>query len=384
MNRALTQIGQRATLPLRLTSTMPKAPKRRSSKLTHDQFDEFLDILKLLIHSPAVSGCEEPFFRVLRRELEDAGATVSSFEGLLCAQGADPTRLILSAHADRHGLICTGPNEFQYAAFIARNRGDLQGDSISEQTFELISGRFRDHPVQAYAPWSGGYLGRGAIRDSFLCSRRGAMIFDVEGLSHVLPGTPVAYLDRLRIEDGMLVAQLDNVISIALLVWLFRRGFQGTALISTQEEAGRSWRFLHEWFQRADLTTDRLLVLDTSPYPDRATAEKQQIVLRRRDAHSEFNQTFVAELQRRCQEREFSFSYKEEFIARSNVDRVQEGKAPRSLGLTELGRLVVASGKKITGATLQIPTIGYHTPFESASIEAVRAALSLVAGLAIS
>lgn len=359
----------------------PALKSTRRYGLSTLKFEEYLDILKVMIHSPAVSGCEEPFFRVLRRELEEAGATVTMFEGLLAAQGSDPQSLILSAHADRHGLICTGPNEFQYAAFIARNRGDLQGDSISEQTFELISGRFRDHPVQAYTPWSGGYLGRGSIKDAFLCERRGAMIFDVEGLDHVLPGTPVAYLDRLRVEDGMLVAQLDNVASIAMLVWLFRRGFQGTVLISAQEEAGRSWRFLHEWFLRLGLKTDRLLVLDTSPYPDRETADQQQVVLRRRDAHSEFNPAFVADLEERCRKGKFKFSYKEEFIARANVDRVHEGKAPRSLGLTELGRLIVASGKQITGATLQIPTIGYHTPFESASVDSVRAVLALLAKL---
>jgi len=34
-------------------------------------------------------------------------------------------------------LLCTGPNEFQYAAFIAGNRGELTGDSVSEQDLVL-------------------------------------------------------------------------------------------------------------------------------------------------------------------------------------------------------------------------------------------------------
>ena len=39
---------------------------------------------------------------------------------------------MFSAHIDRHGLICTGPNEFQYAAFVAGSRSDLLGNSVSE------------------------------------------------------------------------------------------------------------------------------------------------------------------------------------------------------------------------------------------------------------
>ncbi len=346
---------------------------------TDDQFEDFLDLLKLLIREPAVTGAEEPFIRVLRRELEERGAKVSHYEGLLVAEGSDPHSLMVSAHIDRNGLICTGPNEFQYAAYIARNRGDLQGDSISEQTFHQISERFKDQLVQAYEPWSGGYLGQGIIEHSFVCEGSGNMIFKLAGLDHVLPGTPLAYLDRLRIADNLVSGQLDNALSVAILVSLFENGFRGTALFSAQEEAGRSWRFLLEWFQRQNLQTDRLLVLDTSPYPDIETATQQQIVLRRRDAHAEFNQVCVGKLQQICNDLHFSWGYKEEYIARSNMDRAVEGKAPRSLGSTELGRLVLASNRAITGATLQIPTSGYHTTSESADLDSIRAILDILA-----
>ena len=80
---------------------------------------DFLEILQFLIREPAVVGSEDSFFRVLRRELEEVGAEVSYYHGVLVAQGSRPTELMLSAHIDRHGLMCTGPNEFQYAAFVA-------------------------------------------------------------------------------------------------------------------------------------------------------------------------------------------------------------------------------------------------------------------------
>ena len=85
----------------------------------------FIDILATLLREPSVVGAEHAFFRVLQRELEERGAKVTWYEGLLVAQGSRPESLMLSAHIDRHGLVCTGPDEFQYAAFVAGGRSDL-------------------------------------------------------------------------------------------------------------------------------------------------------------------------------------------------------------------------------------------------------------------
>ena len=93
------------------------------------------------------------------------------------------------------------------------------------------------------------------------------------GLEHLVAGTPVALRDNLRIQDGYLSGQLDNVLTAAILVHLFEHGFQGTAFFTAQEEAGRSWRYLLEWFRRFGNSTNDLVVLDTSPYPSREEAE---------------------------------------------------------------------------------------------------------------
>ncbi|MBU6302219.1 MAG: peptidase M42 [Verrucomicrobia bacterium] len=343
---------------------------------------DFLDLLKQLIRQPAVVGAEHSFYQVIKRELDELGVRVSMFEGLLVAEGNDPASLRVSAHVDRHGLVCTGPNEFQYAAYVARNRGDLTGSSISEQTYQTMAGRFGGDPLHAYEPWSGVYLGTGTIRTSYLCERRGNIIFETEGLGHLLPGTPVAYLDRMLHSGDRISAQLDNVLSVAVLIHLFRQGFQGTAFFTSQEEAGRSWRFLLEWFQRYDLSTDRLLVLDTSPFPDRVQADAQDLVLRRRDAHALFAPDLVSELEAICGRLKFSYLFKDEWMERNNREREAQGLGPRSIGSTELGRLSVASGGKIQGATLQIPTTGYHTPRESARLTSVFGCIEVIWSLA--
>ena len=182
----------------------------------------FINLLSLLMRSPSVVGSEHSFFRVLQRELEERGAHVTWYEGVLVAQGTRPNSLFLSAHIDRHGLMCTGPNEFQYAAFVAGARSDLLGNSVDEQLMLKIVDRFADEQVFAYEPWSGAYRGKGKINRAHICEFRNNLIFSLTGLEHLVAGTPVAFLDRLRVTEQALVGQLDNVLTAAALVYCRR------------------------------------------------------------------------------------------------------------------------------------------------------------------
>ena len=104
--------------------------------------NDFIDLLKTIIRQPSVVGAEHSFFRILQRELEERGAKVTWYEGLLVAQGNEPFSAMFSAHIYRHGLICTGPNEFQYAAFVSANRTDLLNNSVSESLMSKVTERF--------------------------------------------------------------------------------------------------------------------------------------------------------------------------------------------------------------------------------------------------
>ena len=327
-----------------------------------------VDLLRSLMRSPCVVGAEHSFFRVLQRELEERGADVTWYEGALVARGKNPDAIMFSAHIDRHGLICTGPNEFQYAAFVAGSRSDLLGNSVSEELMLTIADRFDGVPVYAYEPWSGAYRGAGTISRASICEHRHNLIFEVDGLAHLVAGTPVALRDNLSLDQDCYIGQLDNVLSAAILVYLFEIGFEGTAFFTAQEEAGRSWRYLLEWFRRFGGSTNHLIVLDTSPYATREDADRQHVVLRHRDANAIFNERLTHELEDLCRARNISFSYKDSFIDTQNEAIVAAGGTPKSLGSTELGRIISASGGLVDGTTLQIPTNGYHTMRETASI----------------
>jgi putative aminopeptidase FrvX len=354
-----------------------------SSKNEPKNFIQFLDLLKQLIRVPSVTGGEHSFLLYLKRELEEIGIKTQYYDGLLVAQGKNPTQGMLSAHIDRHGVICTGPNEFQFAAFLAKNRSDLRGNSLSEQTYQLIAKRYINQQVQAYEPWSGSYLGIGKISDVYMNEDVNNLFFKIDGLSHLQPGTPIAFSDRLKRTDDLLSAQLDNVISAAIIIYLYQNGFQGTAFFTAQEEAGKSWRYVYEWFRKNNVTTNELLVLDTSPYDTRLEADVQQVVLRNRDANARFKSPILKQLKNFCHKSKIDFSCKDTFIQEKNKIRKEKGLPLLTLGSTELGRIVMESKGSIQGATLQIPTTGYHTVEETASIKSVKAILYILSSIYI-
>ncbi|OCL82894.1 zinc-binding metallopeptidase family protein [Arcobacter porcinus] len=346
-------------------------------------FSIFLDLLKQLIRVPSVTGAEHSFLLYLKRELDELGIKTEHYDGLLVAIGNEPINGILSAHIDRHGIICTGPNEFQFAAFLAKNRSDLRGNSLSEQTFQLISKRYINQDVHAYDPFNGGYLGMGKIKDAFLKEEINNLIFEIEGLNHLVPSTPIAFVDKLKQEENLISAQLDNVISAAIILYLYQNGFQGTAFFTAQEEAGKSWRFINEWFKKNKLSTNRLIVLDTSPFDTREEANNQQIVLRNKDANAKFKSPLLKEIKSFCKKNKISFSCKDNFLKEKNILRVKNGLKPLSIGSTELGRIILESNGSIQGTTLQIPTTGYHTVDETANILSVKSVIFILSSFYI-
>ncbi len=344
--------------------------------------NEFIDLLKAIMRQPSVVGAEHSFFRVLQRELEERGANVTWYEGLLVAQGSKPFSTMFSAHIDRHGLMCTGPNEFQYAAFISGNRTDLLNNSVSEELMTKITERFQSVPVFAYEPWSGVYRGSGVIKNTYVCEFRNNLIFEIDGLDDVVAGTPVAFKDKLKISNGRLEGQLDNVLTAAVIVHLFSLGFQGTAFFTAEEEAGKSWRYLLEWFRRFGGATNRLFVVDTSPFPNIESADQQLMVLREKDANAGFNKEATKLVEDLCREHNLSFLYKDRYVEEENARLLAVGEKPRSLGSTEMGRIIAASNGLVDGTTIQIPTSGYHTMEESASWDSVEAFIRLLKILA--
>lgn len=333
----------------------------------------FVGWLRGLLSVPSVTGYERPMFRRLEAEYGALGLTTHRYFGTLAVSGDRPGEAVISCHVDRHGLVCTAPGEFEYAAHIVKFMGMHPGRRASQEQLARIFTRFYGRGAVAYNAVTGETIAEGTIVGAEEQAPPRNLVFQIAGMqaSAVLVGTPVGYRPELEVGGGRISGQLDNAVSVAVVRELFDRGFRGTAVFTSEEEAGQSWKYLLAYLDRQRIETDRLIVLDTSPYPDAAGAEAQDVVLRRRDAGGVFNQRLAEELEGVCRELGVPHEFKDAYVERENAARAERGEPPLRLGNTELGRVVEATGGQINGATVQLPTHGYHTTFETVTERAV-------------
>ena len=311
---------------------------------------------------PCVVGHEVVFMNHLANEFGALGAQVSWEKGLLAVHGSQPHSSIISAHIDRHGLISLGGGEYFYAAqFIKEIKYGISNEG-AQRELRLVANRFEGEDVLAYDSSTGEILGHGRINHHSPCKRRGDGLFYIDGMPDVPQDTPVAYAKEPEDTGKYLMGQIDNTLSIAAVYELFKNGYQGTALLTAEEEIGKSWAHISRCLDAHDIQTDRLIVLDTSPYSgdDRKTVIDGTVVLRGRDKSAVFNTDLVKTLAKTCEDLALPYQIKDMYL-------LAQGKEIDELGSTELGKLILRTDGRWNGATIQVPTTMYHTSNETTS-----------------
>ena len=327
--------------------------------------DEYLKI-------PSVVGHEKPFLDHLCNEYTTLGYTTIRDDNIVAVSGNQPGSAYLSAHVDRHGILSIGGGDYRYAAHAVKNY-KYDEDTASQDMSHLqgICTQFETESVYAYGRWSGDVITSGTVERCHFCGTRSNLIFNIDGMEDMPEGIPVAYAhDRVE-KDGYIAGQLDNALSVAVIYGLFKAGFQGTAVFTAEEEIGKSWKHLAGFMHSRDIETDRLIVLDTSPYDTSDNADAGKIVLRNRDSFGMFNASMVDELKKACGALDLAFDVKDETLTAL-------GKKENQLGRTELGRLIHEHKNRWSGATVQIPTFNYHTNNESTTRLAISNFMSLL------
>lgn len=325
---------------------------------------------------PSVVGHEQHFTRYLKYDFEKLGLSVTEHKGILEVSGNSPRSAIISAHIDRHGLISIGNGQYAYAAQYVREEKYGEENNSSKKTLEAISGRFEGEIVYAYDPNTGDHLGEGTIESCETSMENGDSIFYINGMKDMPKNTPVGYARLARDNGKSLKGQIDNVVSLGVIYVLFQNGFQGTALLSTEEEIGKSWIHLQNWLEQEKIETQDLIIIDTSPYREKTPINENMVILRNRDKSAEFNASLVAKIKARCEELNMSYQFKDEFF-------LAQGLEIADLGSTELGRLVQNSNGKYSGATIQIPTMEYHTSYETTSRGCIESFYALLQNILI-
>lgn len=100
------------------------------------------------------------------------------------------------------------------------------------------------------------------------------------------------------------------------------------------------------------------------------------VILRNRDKSAAFNPTLVKKIKQRCETLGLAYQVKDEYF-------LAQGLEIKDLGSTELGRLVQNSDGTFSGATVQIPTLEYHTSYETTTKGCIESYYSLLQNILI-
>lgn len=322
---------------------------------------------------PSVVGHETPFLDYLFKEYRELGFDCFRDDNIVAVCGNDPASAHITAHIDRHGILSMGNGEYRYAAHAIKNyKYNEEGAAKKLAHLQNICSQFQTEKVFAYGRWSGQSIAMGHVNLCHFCTDRANLIFSIEDMTHMPEGIPVAYAHEPIEKDGYVSGQLDNAISVGIIHALFRSGFQGTAIFTAEEEIGKSWKHLTAFMNAKGIETERLLVLDTSPYDSSDCADAGCVILRNRDSFGSFNPELVGELRSICETLGVPYDMKDETL-------VAQGKKDNQLGRTELGRLIHESSRRWIGATLQVPTFNYHTNNETTTRVAISNCLIILA-----
>lgn len=326
--------------------------------------DSIINKTLMYLSTPSVVGHEQFFMDVLEKDFISLGLRVHRHDCYISISGKDPLSAIICAHLDRHGLISIGDDEYVYAAQYMKEIKYGENNRYASQELENIARRFEGEPVYAYAPDDGTRLGDGVIEACNPCMLNGDALFFVQDMHTMDEGIPLAYARAANYGSNRLKGQIDNAISLGVIYALFEQGFQGTALLTTEEEIGKSWLHIKDYLEVENIASQSLIVLDTSPYTNQNIIEEGYIIFRNRDMSGVFSSELVKLLKARAENLNLPYQTKDQML-------LEQGKQVSQLGSTELGRLIQGSDQKWNGATVQIPTLMYHTSSETTTTKAI-------------
>lgn len=308
---------------------------------------------------PSVVGHETPFLNYLHDEASKIGLSSKRHKNLVVIHGNQPHSQYLSAHADRHGLISNGEGELEYAAYITKENMYGKDADYTKNLWEKIKGRFIGEQIYAYNRTSGEAIKTGTIAHGYYCDERENFVFTCDTLKDLQKGVPVAFSVRTQDNDTHMVGQLDNVVSVAAIMDAYTHGYQGTAFFTTREEVGESWKLVIDYLNNHNSSTKNLLVLDTTPF-EKEHKYLDTLALRTKDRSAEFNTEKTRKVEELLNDCSIPYFFKDVYI---------EKKGDTDLGHTELGRIINSSNGDISGTTLQLPTLGYHSNAEKMSLK---------------
>ncbi len=368
--------------------------------------DEILRICDKFLRIPCVIEHEQHFLKYLEGKIKKMGYKTILKKNYLVVKPKNNVKsnLIFSAHVDRHGLIKNKNKEVEHLGFYLKKKKEMKfkRDDIAELENEFVKW-FNGSQIIYKAQLVGEFIRITSHQDFELKFTRQGMdtFFEKVGLRHVredissfdkitgriLNNFQTTRCDvdvskklvsfdldeklnnedhvfmlnsKINVNENMFSGQIDNVISVAVLYYLLENtDFEQEVIFTTKEEIGLSYNCVLSYLKNKENL--KLIVLDTSPYTSFKGKEKGFLTLRYGDENGGFDLELVEDIKKTLIKKKIPYDFKPSFI-----------------GMTELGRVSAESKGKIKGTTLQLPSLNYHTTYETSTLESLGNYLEIV------
>jgi putative aminopeptidase FrvX len=324
-----------------------------------------VEALKKYSKIPSVIAFEQPFILALKTEFKDCGYDVLKEKPFLVLKKGSTPKYILSAHIDRHGVVFNN-GEFEYAeTFLYQKKHQKRRGN---KFLNKVGKRYLNY--SPYYSVGGLQLKLGRIRDFDV--RDNSIFYKLNTPFTIPENTPLNINPDVDIDikNELIIGQIDNTLSCAVIRALAQELENVIVFFSVEEEIGNSGPKIAEMLEQLNLKELPLLVLDTTPFNTLEEIQASFVVFRYRDSNATFSPTLNNTIAKIAKSNHIPFIYKDKYL---------ESKG-KKIGLTELGH-IYKKLPKISGVTIQIPSINYHTPIETATFKSTDRAIDLLGAL---
>lgn len=313
---------------------------------------DFVQIHANISNIPSVTYFEQPLLNYIYKHFPDENYKKIFNETYIAyIPKGYKKNILITVHIDRLGIIFQ--KDFIYSNYY--------GYKLNNKKYKpnlAFGERFKGELVCAY-DYEGRILDEGEVIDCWVDQEESELKFSIKGLSLEncdLP-IPFGYKNNIKLENDELKGQIDNTLGVALSYILLSKNINCIILFTTLEEIGKSWEFIYEFMKEHNLT--KVIALDTSSVENLVNFEKTDVVFRVSDSLATFDEIMIQNFVNVAKKRDLGFYLK----SNKPDDNV--------MTITEVGHIIKESGNEYSGATIQFPTIHYHTNKETVKIKSI-------------
>lgn len=320
--------------------------------------------IELLNSIPAVTLFESPMLWYLQRYIYTKNHNKIASDRFLAFRPLKKNNhTLLTVHVDRLGLVYTG-GKITYSNYYGY---ETYGEKY--KPIDIFGSRFVGQKVVAYEPHRGTPIAEGVVK-SFTISDSDKMCFKVRGLSRKIRTypIPITYHSPINVDNRTISGQLDNILGIYVAYYLLKLQTGYTVLFTTEEEIGKSWHYISQFLDKYKYRN--LIVLDTSSISGLSDVNETDVVVRTSDDRAVFSRDLVDKIL--CVTNDHKFRY---------LLKTKSPKGKKIRNITEIGRLLGQKRHKFRGATVQFPTINYHTNYETVALKSIKAVITTLLDL---